>query len=167
METRSCPLFKMEIYQYLKEQLSVRLVVNYTYNKYSVIQNDCQGFNNLSYTIHLRSSSSSSYPVIPSGTQGVNKTSPSDPIPRQLLDFIPTLSLSQCLAVHWSPPRLLSPASLPLSLRIPIHNLSFDGILSFPYTLEIGLRICTDVSRNSQRAPVRYVTKTWECCSIT
>ena len=38
--------------------------------------------------------SSSSYPVIPSGTQGVNKTSLSDPVPRQLFDFIPTLSFS-------------------------------------------------------------------------
>jgi len=27
--------------------------------------------------------------------------------------------------------------------------------------LEIGLRNCTDGYRNSQRAPVRYVTKTW------
>jgi len=31
--------------------LQVNLI---TFMKYRVIQNDCQGFNNLSYTIHLR-----------------------------------------------------------------------------------------------------------------
>ena len=35
-------------------------------------------------------------------------------------------------------------------LKCIIHN-----------TLEIGVCSCTDGSRNSQRAPVRYVTKTW------
>jgi hypothetical protein len=40
------------------------------------------------------SSLSSSYPVIPLGTQGVNKTSPSDPISGHLFDFTPALPFS-------------------------------------------------------------------------
>ena len=80
----------------------------------------------------------------PLGTQGINKTSPSDPISGQLLNFTPALPFFQCLVVDRSPPHLFRSPSPPFPLWVPIQSLPFNGFIRarHAYLLLYAAEVC-------------------------